>query len=115
MFPILRSRWDARRLGRELRDSLASDEDGWEVGTDKEKNPMLSKDGFRIVLTPRSVRLLDAVHVYRNDAEIWLPLLARLRLRGAARWRLIHDASEDLQESKLKKSRARRRGKKPAA
>jgi hypothetical protein len=115
MFPIIRSRWDARRLARELRASLASPDEDWSVGTDEGGRPMLSKDGFRIVLTPRTVRLLDAVHVYRNDAEIWLPLLARVRLRAAARWRLIHDASEDLQESNLKKSRARRRGSKPAA
>ena len=115
MFPIIRSRWDARRLARELRESLASPDEDWGVGTDESGRPMLSKEGFRIVLTPRAIRLLDAVHVYRNDAEIWLPLLARVRLRAAARWRLIHDASEDLQESKLKKSRARRRGSKPAA
>lgn len=115
MFPIIRSRWDARRLARELRKSLASQDDNWKIGTDEEGRPMLSNDGFRIVLEPRAVRLLDAIHVYRDDAEIWLPLLARLRLRAAARWRLIHDASEHLQESNLKKSRARRRGKKPAA
>ena len=115
MFPIIRSRWDARRLARELRKSLASPDDDWKVGTDDEGHPTLSNDGFRIVLEPRAVRVLDAVHVYREDAEIWFPLLARLRLRAAARWRLIHDASEHLQESKLKKARARRRGKKPAA
>ena len=115
MLPIIRSRWDARRLARELRNSLASPDDAWKIGTDEEGGPMLSKDGFRIVLTPRTVRLLDAVHVYRGDAEIWLPLLARLRLRGAARWRLIHDATEHLHDSKLKKTRARRRGAKPAA
>jgi hypothetical protein len=115
MFPIIRSRRDARRLARELRDLLASPDEDWKVGTDEDGHPMLSKESFCIVLTPRTVRLLDAIHVYRDDAEIWLPLLARVRLRAAARWRLIHDASEDLQESKLKKSRARRRGAKPAA
>lgn len=115
MFPIIRSRWDARILARKLRESLASSDDNWTIGTDEEGNPTLSNDGFRIVLVPRAVRLLDAVQVYRDDAEIWLPLLARLRLRAAARWRLIHDASEHLQDSKLKKTRPRRRRTKPAA
>ena len=109
MFPIIRSRWDARSLSRELRNSLASPEDDWKIGTDEEGSSTLSNEGFRIVLMPRAARLLDAIHVYCDDAEIWLPLLARLRLRGAARWRLIHDASEHLQDSKLKKTRARRR------
>ena len=115
MLPIIRSRWDARRLARELRTSLASPDDNWKIGTDEEGHPMLSNEGFRIVLTPRAVRLFDAIHVYRDDAEIWLPLLARLRLRASARWRLIHDASEHLQDSNLKKTRARRRRTKPAA
>jgi hypothetical protein len=115
MLPIIRSRWDARRLARDLRTSLASPDDDWKIGTDEEGNSMLSHDGFRIVLTPRAARLFDAIRVYCDDAEIWLPLVARLRLRGAARWRLINDASEQLQDSKLKKTRARRQGKKPAA
>ena len=115
MLPIIRSRLDARRLARELRNSLASPDDDWKIGTDEETHAMLSREGFRIVLTPRTARLFDAIHVYCDDAEIWLPLVARLRLRGAARWRLIHDASEHLQDAKLKKTRARRQGKKPAA
>jgi hypothetical protein len=115
MFPIVRSRWDAHRLARELRKSLASPVDNWKIMTDEEGHPMLSNNGFRIVLMPRAVRLLDAIHVYHEGAEIWLPLLARLRLRAAARSRLIQDASEHLQDSNLKKTRARRRRTKPAA
>src|SRR3954463_10117210 len=99
MFPIIRSRWDARHLARELRKSLSSPDDNWKIGADEEGRPTLSKDGFRIVLTPRAMRLLDAIHVYRDDAEIWLPLLARLRLRAAARWWLIHEASQHLQDA----------------
>jgi hypothetical protein len=115
MFPIIRAHIDARVLSRELRKSLAAPEDNWKIGTDEEDHATLSKDDFRIVLVPRASRLFDAIHVYHDDAEIWLPLLARLRLRAAARWRLIHDASEHLQDSNLKKTRARRRRTKPAA
>ena len=115
MFPIIRAHRDARILSRELRKSLASPDDSWKIETDEEGHPTLSNNSFRIVLLPRASRLFDAIHVYNNGAEIWLPLLARLRLRAAARWRLIHDASEDLQASNLKKTSARRRRTKPAA
>ena len=105
----------ARRLARKLRESLAAPDDNWTAGTDKKGQPTLSNANFRIVLVPRAARLFDAIHLYSDDAEIWLPLLARLRLRAAARWRLIHDASEQLRDSNLKKTRTRRRRTKPAA
>src|SRR5262245_29594153 len=75
MFPIIRVRRDGRILARKLRLSLAVPEDNWKVGTDAEGWPALSNRGFRIVLVPRAVRLFDAIHVYCDDAEIWLPLL----------------------------------------
>ena len=115
MFPIIRAHRDARVLSRKLRKSLASPEDDWKIGTDEAGHPTLSNGGVRIVLVPRAARLFDAIHVYSNDAEIWLPLLARLRLRAAARGRLIQDASEHWHDSELKKTRARRRRTKPAA
>ena len=76
---------------------------------------MLSNGGMRIVLVPRTVRVLDAIHVYSDDAEIWLPVVSRLRLRGAARTRLIKDAAENLADIEAKKNRARRTKKKSAA
>ena len=115
MFPMIRVRRDARILSRKLRLSLAEPEDKWKVGTDEDGRPLLSNGNFRIVLVPRAARLLDAIHVYSEDAEIWLPLLPRLRLRAAARLRLIQDASEHLQDLDWKKSRVRRRRTKPAA
>jgi hypothetical protein len=115
MFPIIRVRRDARILARKLRLSLAAPEDTWKIGTDDEGRPTLSNAGVRIVLVPRVVRLFDAIHVYCDDAEIWLPFLARLRLRAAARLRLIQDASDSWQDSNLKKPRASRRRTKPAA
>jgi hypothetical protein len=115
MFPIIRAHRDARILSRQLRKSLALPEHNWKIESDEDGRPTLSNNGFRIVLTPRASRLFDAIHVYNNDAEIWLPLVARLRLRAAARGRLIRDASEDLQESNLNKTRTRRGRTKPAA
>jgi hypothetical protein len=114
MFPIIRSRLDARTLCRTLRSSLASPDETWEVGADENGHPTLSNANFRIVLVPRTLRLLDAIHVYGDDAEIWLPLLLRIRLRAAARVRLINNATENWKNSKQQKSRTRRRTK-PAA
>jgi len=104
MFPVIRSRWDARKLSRTLRQSLADPNAKWKIAVDDEENPELSNGDFRIVLEPRAVRLLDAMHVYHDGAEIWLPLWTRLRLRAAARSRLIQDASDHIQELVMKKS-----------
>ena len=115
MLPIIRSRWDARIFARKLRQSLANPGDDWKIGTDDDGRPTLANGEIRIVLVPRTARLFDAIHVYNNGAEIWLPLLPRLRLRGAARWRLIQNASDQWQDSDHKKKRARGRRDKPAA
>jgi hypothetical protein len=114
MFPMIRARWDAHSLSRKLRKSLAALEDKWKVDTDEDGQPTLSSGEFRIVLVPRAARLLDAIHLYNNDAEIWLPFLSRLRLRAAARLRLIQDANEDWKQPEQKKKRARRRRAKPS-
>jgi hypothetical protein len=115
MLPIIRVRLDARALCRTLRSSLASPDETWAVNADEDGQPTLSNANFRIVLMPRTIRLFDAIHVYNNDAEIWLPFLPRVRLRAAARVRLIHDATENWKDSKLKKPRVHRRRTKPAA
>jgi len=115
MFPMIRAHRDARSLSRKLRKSLAEPDDKWKVGTDEEGHPTLSSGDIRIVLVPRAARILDAIHVYSDDTEIWLPLLARLRLRAAARLRLIQDATEHWDEPDLRKRRPRRKRAKPAA
>src|SRR2546421_8182141 len=79
MFPMIRTRLDAFRLSRKLRKSLVTPDDKWKIDTDEEGRPTLSSGDFRLVLVPRAVRLFDAVHIYRDDVEIWLSLMARLR------------------------------------
>lgn len=109
MFPIIRSRIDGRRLARKLRESLANSDEKWTVAGDDDGRATLSNGEFRIVLEPRAARILDAIHVYNDDAEIWLPLVARLRLRGAARARLIQEAAAHWNKSGQKKTRASQR------
>jgi hypothetical protein len=106
MFPIIRSRLDGHKLSRQLRQSLADDDAKWKIGVDDEGSSELSNAEFRVVLVPRAVRLLDAVHVYNHDAEVWLPLVARLRLRAAARSRLLQNANENVKDL-VKKKRPR--------
>jgi hypothetical protein len=108
MFPVIRSRWDAHKLSRQLRQSLADTSAKWKIAVDDDENPELSNGDFRIVLTPRTVRLLDAIHVYHDGAELWLPLVARLRLRAAARSRLLEDANDHVKELVTKRPRRER-------
>jgi hypothetical protein len=108
MFPIIRVRLDARRLARQIRESLIADVEKWKIGKNDEGQPILSNGHFDIVLVPRAVRLFDAIHVYSDGAEIWFPFFARLRLRAAARLRLIENASEKA-EPGSNRTRSRRR------
>lgn len=95
MLPAIRSRFVAAGLTRELRHSLAETKERWAISSDKDGNTVLARRDFRIVLVARALRLLDAVHLYREDAEIWLPLVSRVRLRAAARLRLIQFAKQE--------------------
>jgi hypothetical protein len=108
MFPVIRSRWDAHKLSRTLRQSLADPNAKWKIAVDDEGNPEMSNGDFRIVLVPRAIRLLDAIHVYHDGAELWLPLVARLRLRAAARSRLLEDANDHIKDLVTKRPRRER-------
>lgn len=115
MLPVIRARWDAMLLTRELRRSLEEPKDRWRIDGDGEGETTLSRGEFKIEIVPRAVRVLDAIHLYRADAEIWLPLVSRIRLRAAARARLLEAAQKEM-EKKPARSRAttarkgRRRG-----
>ena len=105
MLPVIRARWDAMVLTRELRRSLEDLHDRWKMDGDGEGDTTLTKGEFKIEIVTRAARLLDALHLYRGDAEVWLPLLSRVRLRAAARVRLLETAAKDL-EKKPARSRA---------
>jgi hypothetical protein len=115
MFPALQARWDVMGLTRDLRRSLLAPADRWRVGADEDGNAMLEKGSNRIVLIPRAARILDSIHLYSDDAEVWLPLVSRLRLRAAARWRLIEHASKTAPKEHASARKAPRRGRKKRA
>lgn len=108
MLPLIRTRWDAHLLTRKLLQSLARPKDHWNIDADDEGRPIVSSGDVRIILVPRAARLFDALHLYEKGAEIWLPLISRIRLRAAVRLRLIQDANQHF-EPQRQRPRARRR------
>jgi len=94
MFTFIHARREARQLTRKLRKSLTGQEDLWATDADHQGRPILSAGRFRIMIVPRCPRLFDTIHLYCEETEIWLPLLPRIRLRGAVRWYLVHFAKE---------------------
>src|SRR5262245_59121406 len=105
MLPAIRARWDAMILTRELRRSHENSKERWKIDGDGEGDTSLTKGEFKIELVRRTTRLLDAIYLYQGDAEVWLPLVSRIRLRAAARVRLLESATKDL-EKRPARSRA---------
>jgi hypothetical protein len=110
---FLRVRFAAFGLVRQLCRSLLQDEEPtWKIDCDTSDRPVLTSGSFRILIVPRAVRLFDAVHLYCDDVETWLPILARLRLRNAVRHYLLRTALEQLddgEQSATKPTRTRRK------
>ncbi|MGD9636386.1 MAG: hypothetical protein AB7G28_03435 [Pirellulales bacterium] len=116
---VIRVRLAAIRLAHSLRLSILEETKTWEIGVDDEGRAGIVAGPFRLVITPRAVRLFDALHLYCDGAEIWLPLWWRLRMRNAVRLVLAENALEmlDVEEpTKTSKSArvARRREKQSA-
>jgi len=89
----LRVRWAGWRLVGRLRRELLSAAEEWELEAEEDGSPALTRGAFRIEIVPRAVRLLDAIHLYCDDVEVWLPLVPRIRLRNAVRLFLLRKAS----------------------
>lgn len=101
---FIQMRLAAIRLARALRRSILNERSLWEIGVDEENCPFVAAGPFRIVIVPRAVRLFDALHVYSGDAEVWLPLWWRLRLRNAVRLVIAENALEMFESSGLEAS-----------
>lgn len=110
---FIRVRLAAIRLARALRRSILDESKLWEIDAVESERPSIAAGPFRLVITPRSVRLFDALHVYCDGAEVWLPLLWRLRLRNALRLVIAEQALESFEKADLavssKKARTARR------
>ena len=81
------------RLAESLHHSVMSQPELWVVGADDAGCSRLEMGRFVITLTPRRLRLFDAIHVHFDGSDVWLPLYARLKLRNAVRLLLIEQAA----------------------
>jgi hypothetical protein len=77
-----------------FRRSLIKQPDMWTIESDRQGRPIVSAGPFRIILVPRPLRATDAIHLYFDDAEVWLPLISRIRLRNAVRLLILRRALE---------------------
>ena len=111
-------RRDARHFACALRKSLLNDADGWTIGSIEIRGneyACLKNGRFQVALVPRRLRINDALYVYCDGLEVWLPFLPRLHLRQAARWRLIRHAKEQLADAAASRSRGAHRATKLAS
>lgn len=91
---FIRVRLAAIRLARTVRRSILTEHKLWEIDADEAERPSISAGPFRLLVTPRAVRLFDALHLYCDGVEVWLPLWWRLRLRNAVRLVIAENALE---------------------
>jgi hypothetical protein len=109
---FLRLRFLATRLVHSLRRSLLTQPEAWDIDIDRHGRPTLCAGPIAIVVTASRVRLFDAVHLYCDGTEIWLPPLHRVRLRTAVRLFLLRYALENWQrqaQPRRRPARSRRR------
>ena len=88
---FVKVRIQARRFALQLRERLRTEPiqtvatyNGW----------ALACDGFLIEVVVRRFRIFDGIHVWHKGAEIWLPLLQRIRLRNTIRL-LVTERAQD--------------------
>lgn len=80
-----------RRLGRELRSSLRYNPDAWSIKAHDAIDGVteLQSSLFAVTIQPSkqlpAVRLFDRCRVSYAGGDVWLPLIARVRLKNAAR------------------------------
>jgi hypothetical protein len=95
MLTFLRVRLQACRLANSMRRSMLANSDFWTIDADRQGRPMLMRSRFRVALVPQRLRVFDSIHLYCDEAEVWLPLWARWRLRNAARLLIVRFAQQE--------------------
>ncbi len=92
-----RGRQAARKLASAILVSLDNWPDKWGECTDGCDGIQFGTAPLEVTIWVRRVRMFDGVHVYYYGIEIWIPLLARLRLRRAVRYVLAKKAIREFQ------------------
>jgi hypothetical protein len=95
MIPLcIRKRIAARRLARKLVASLCTNADWRPIVVEKHASTgyMLGDHNFVAIICHSKIRLFDVLYVSHKGNELWFPLLWRLRIRCAVRWRSLVEA-----------------------
>ena len=89
---FIKVRLEARKFNKRLIETLHLEPittfatyNGWALGV----------DDFVIEIVFRRFRIFDSVHVWHNGAEIWLPLLQRIKLRNTIRLLVTERANDE--------------------
>ncbi len=95
----IKKKLEARSLRKKLVRSLCIDPD-WSINAaETAVGHTVYKRGDFCVRTVRCpflfFRILDRVEVYYKGNDLWFPLLSRLRIRCALRYRSLTDANSD--------------------
>ena len=92
MIYFLRSRRQGRKIARKVRELLDDERVMWEVKPAASPGAVLhlklDYSLIAVVIECKRLRFLDSVHLYVDGADVYVPLIARIRLRGAARCRM---------------------------
>jgi hypothetical protein len=88
----------AWKVRRKLVRSLCT-ETGWKL--EKESlgtSVCYKKDDFvvGVIRSPIFLRIFDRVTVFYKGNDVWFPLLSRLRIRCAVRWRILQEVNSHL-------------------
>jgi hypothetical protein len=95
MSVCLKARAVSRKVARRLVRSLLTEQ--WILSGCGYEGSSAERGKFEIVIEPRRLRVLDSVHVYFDECEVWLPLVSRLKVRSAMRLRIALAAEVGLE------------------
>lgn len=104
MLTGIRNRILGRRLGRKLRASIldTSCRNAWSIapstvaastfGAEHSVGTAIRLADTEVVIIPRRFRIFDRLRVYYKGHDVWLPLMARIRVRAAVRSFILNKA-----------------------
>ncbi len=103
MLTFLKTRRNGRSLARRVRRSLLDTEKFWQVGALPANvyGAQLERKKVRVVLMPcdcacKFLRIFDRCRLLVDGVDVFVPLVARIRLRTAARYVVQRDAETKL-------------------
>lgn len=101
MFETIKARRASRKLARSVMAFIRQQPDKWRVSASiiSHTGQTIVKSGqWTLVLSPcdrcPNCRLCDSVRFYSEGSDVFIPFLARIRLRAHVRWLMAVKAAE---------------------